>query len=159
MVSQVAHRLPQILLRPSTKDLRAGALHFRSLGAEHDAATPDTVFGAAQGESDFYGLSVKANRRQVVHDRIGRRSWVVSGRLGRHADPGAGLKQHYKWLGVTQCPPFSRELQLAAQHFEVEAFLADPQVIVEEGEDARKHWIAEHRDTGCEHCQDRLQSA
>jgi len=78
VIPQVAHRLPQILLRPAQKISRWSA-PFRSLGAEHDAAAPDTVFGAAQRESDFYGLSVKANRRQVVDDRIGRSSWCVSG--------------------------------------------------------------------------------
>src|SRR5881396_1376870 len=102
MIPQVPHRLPQILLRAGAEDLRAGALHFRSLGAEHDAPTPDTVFGAAEGKADVYGLSVKADGGQIMDDRIGRSSWCVSGRLCRHADPGAGLKQHYKWLGVTQ---------------------------------------------------------
>src|SRR5438093_183958 len=72
MIPQVAHRLPQILLRAGAENLRAGALCFRPFRPKEDAATPEAVFGAAQGESDVYGLSVKANRGQVVDDRISR---------------------------------------------------------------------------------------
>jgi len=67
--------LPQILLRPGAKDLGTRALRLGSLGAKQNTTTPHTIFGAAQGESDFYGLSVKANRRQVVQDRVGRSGW------------------------------------------------------------------------------------
>jgi len=92
MIPQVTHRLPQVLLRAGAEDLGARPFRFGPLGAEQDPPAPEAVFGAAQGESDVYGLSVKANRRQVVDDRIGWRSSYISGRLCRHADPGLVLK-------------------------------------------------------------------
>ena len=51
------------------------------------------------------------------------------------------------------------EAQLATQHLEVEALLADPQVVVEEGEDAGNHRIDEQRHTRSQHRQDHVQSA
>ena len=75
MIPQVSNRLPQILLRPGAENLGARALRLGPLGSEQDTTTPDTIFGAAQGESDVYGLSVKTNRRQVVDDRVGRSGW------------------------------------------------------------------------------------
>src|SRR5579859_4957643 len=92
VIPQVSYRLPQILLGGSAKDFRARALSLRPFGTEQDAATPNPVFGAAQGETNVYGLSIKANRRQVVNDRIGRSSWRVTGRLCWHRVPGLVLK-------------------------------------------------------------------
>src|SRR5439155_14162562 len=67
-------RSSDLLLRRGAEDLGAGALRLRAFSTEQYAATPDTIIGAAQGESDVYGLSVEANRGQVVDDRIGRSS-------------------------------------------------------------------------------------
>src|SRR6266545_4442881 len=70
MIPQVPHRLPQIRLGGRAEDLRRGPLRLRALGAEQDATPPDGVFGAAHREANVYRLSVEANRRQVVDDRV-----------------------------------------------------------------------------------------
>ena len=46
MVSQVAHRLPEVLLRCGAEDLRGRALVLGVLRTEQDAAAPNAVLGA-----------------------------------------------------------------------------------------------------------------
>src|SRR6267143_2531709 len=91
MITQVAHRLPQVRLRGGAEDLRGGALRLGVRRAEQHPPAPDRVLGAAYLEANGDELSVESDGREVVDDRFVRIGCVVACRLSGHADPRAGL--------------------------------------------------------------------
>src|SRR3989454_9851685 len=91
MITQVAHRLPQVRLRRGAEDLRRGALRLGVRRAEQHPPAPDPVLGPAYLETNGDELSVESDGGEVVDDRFGRIRCVVACRLSGHADPRAGL--------------------------------------------------------------------
>src|SRR6266849_2453243 len=91
MITQVAHRLPQVRLRGGAEDLRRGALRLRVRRAEQHPPAPYPVLGPAYLEANGDELSVESVRGEVVDDSFGRIRCVVACRLSGHADPRSGL--------------------------------------------------------------------
>ena len=87
VVPEVPDRLPEILLGGGAEDFRRRPFGFGVFRPEQNAAAPNAVLGAAQGESNGDFLSVEAQGGQVVDDRFPRMGDIVSCRLCGHAEP------------------------------------------------------------------------
>src|SRR5882762_387191 len=85
VVTQVAHRLPQVRLRGGAEDLRGGALRLGVRRAEQHPPAPDRVLGPAYLEANGDELSVESDGGEVVDDRFGRIRCVVACPDSRHA--------------------------------------------------------------------------
>lgn len=85
MVPEVPNRFPQIAFSATAQDV---AGHDRLLGAgsrEQQPASPDSVLGAPNLDSNAYQLGAETNGRQIMSRRIGRRWDAISERVCGHA--------------------------------------------------------------------------
>ena len=85
VVPEVPDRLPEILFGGSAEDFGRRPFGFGVFRPKQDAAAPDAVLGAAQGESNGDFLSVETQGGQVVDDRFPRMGDIVSCWLCGHA--------------------------------------------------------------------------
>lgn len=102
MIPEVANGEPEVLLGERTEDLRRGPLMFGVFQPEQDATAPGTVLCMPEHEAYGDTLAFEPNGGEIVNNCFVKRRDCLTGRLSGHAIPGAGLKEDYTKLRLTQ---------------------------------------------------------